>query len=101
MGYGSPGEVGSPGAGTPGAFGVRADSRGERPGDTDGGTDLEGGLFEGKGVARGRSPYPSAGDVREPLCLAAYPLGSSRYRREGTRGDRVGGESPYTGRHRD
>ena len=29
------------------------------------------------------------------------PLGPSRYRREGTRGDRVGREPPYTGRHGD
>ncbi len=101
VGYGSPGEVGPPGAGTPGAFGVRARRRGERPGDTDGGTDLAGGLFQGQGVARGKPPHPFASDVREPLCLAALPLGPSRYRREGTRGDRVGGELPYTGHYGD
>ena len=28
---------------------------------------LEGGLFQGEGVARGKPPHPSASDVREPL----------------------------------
>src|SRR5215212_2755204 len=48
VGYGSPGEVGPPGAGTPGAFGVRDCRRAERPGDTEGEQILREACFRAK-----------------------------------------------------
>ena len=68
---------GPPGAGTPGAFRVRARRRGERPGDTDGGTDPYAGcLFPGAKEWQEEKPHgiPSLVMSVELLCLAALPL---------------------------